>query len=288
MLLGASGLLGSAVLEATRAEAPVCVGRARLDVREPQRLATIISDVRPDIIVNCAAHTNVDAAESDPASAFTVNAMLPSLVAQSARRVDAVLVHYSSTGCYGSQEASAHTEEDLLRPLTVHHRSKVAGEEAVRASGCRHLILRTGWLFGGGVSQPKNFVWKRLVEARKVGRMVSDGAQRGNPTYVGDVARQTLALLQAGVGGTFNCVSAECASRYDYVTEIVRAAELPCQVERSTAPFNRLAPVAMNETAVNWRLGLIGMDQMPPWRASLETYIDALKRTPAWRSLAGD
>ena len=214
--------------------------------------------------------------------------MLPSLVAQASRRVNALLVHYSSTGCYGSQEASAHTEEDVLRPLTVHHRSKAAGEEAVRASGCRHLILRTGWLFGGDVSQPKNFVWKRLLEARTAARMVSDGAQRGNPTYVGDVARQTLALVQAGVGGTFNCVSPEGASRYDYVAEIVRIAGSPCQVERSTTPFARRAPVAMNETAVNWRLGLIGMDRMPPWRASLKAYIDALSQTPAWRSLTGE
>ncbi len=155
----------------------------------------------------------------------------------------------------------------------------------VREAGCEHLIVRTGWLFGGPPAGPKNFVWKRLVEARGAERMTSDPWQRGNPTLAEDVAAQIAALAGLGLGGTVNCVADGSASRCEYVAAVVEAAGLSCRVEPAERPFPRLAQVSMNETAFNARLRRLGLDGMPPWRESLNAYVRGLIASKAWAAL---
>ncbi len=238
-----------------------------------------------DVVINTAAHTDVDGAERDPDPAYAVNAVLPGLVAQACRRTGARLVHVSSTGCYGNELTRAYTEEDPLRPTTVHHRAKASGEQAVRDAACEALILRTGWLFGGSGERPRNFVRARLVEAVDKPIMTSDATQRGNPTWVDDVVRQTLLLLDAEVLGTFNCVGRGVASRFDYVSHIVSLSRLPCEVRPSTEPFRRAAAVSPNEGADNFRLRLLDLDRMPDWRQGVERYMASVAAAPGWRDL---
>jgi dTDP-4-dehydrorhamnose reductase len=114
--------------------------------------------------------------------------------------------------------------------------------------------------------------------------MTSDASQRGTPTFAPDVARQIVHLLDAEVRGTFNLVAHGAASRFDYVAEIVRASGLPCAVEPGPA-FERLAKVSSNETAVNLRLGLLGLDGMSDWRRPLGDYVAGLMDSPEWRAL---
>lgn len=278
-------MLGSAVVDAFPGHQVTTAGRDQLEVRRPAELAALVRDVRPDALINCAAHTDVEAAEREPGAAFAANALLPGLLGAAARLAGAVLVHVSSTGCYGDWKQEPYTEEDPLRPTTVHHRSKSSGEQAVRDSGAEHLILRTGWLYGGPPAGAKNFVWKRLVEARGTDRMSSDASQRGAPTFAPEVAAQIAVLLDAGVRGTFNVTAQGSASRFDYVAEIVRASGLPCRVEPGPA-FKRLAPVSPNEAAVNFRLGLLELDRMSDWRQPLGAYVGDLMASPQWRALA--
>lgn len=113
--------------------------------------------------------------------------------------------------------------------------------------------------------------------------MTSDATQRGNPTFASDLARQALAMIEAGLRGTFNVVGQGAASRFEYVSAIVRFAGLPCTVSPGPA-FKRLAPVSPNETALNHRLGLLGLDRMPDWTESLATYVTALTSAPEWRA----
>lgn len=283
LLLGAGGMLGGAFKDALAGEAVVAIGRDRLHVSDPSRVEQMVRELAPSAAINCAAHTNVEAAESEPDAAFAVNSLLPGLVAQACRRVGAPLVHFSSTGCYGVGKSEPFVEEDPLQPTTVHHRSKASGETMIRESGCEHLILRTGWLYGGAPGAPKNFVWNRLLEAMREPRLVSDPWQVGTPTFVRDVVAQTLALMEVGLRGTYNCVAQGAATRFDYVSEIVAAAGLDCPVERAAQPFQRRAPVSPNEAALNWRLGLLGLDQMPPWRDALRGYVAGLVAAPAFQ-----
>jgi dTDP-4-dehydrorhamnose reductase len=261
-------------------------GRDDLEGKDFQEVRRIVEDAAPDLVINCAAHTDADAAELNPAIAAAANSALPGIIGKICFEVGAVLVQISSTGCYGAWKDTAYSEDDPLRPTTVHHKSKVAGEEAVRASGCEHLIVRTGWLFGGSTAAPRNFVWKRLIEASSGRRLLSDTSQHGCPTAVHDVARQVLVALAAGVRGTVNVVSQGSVSRFGYVERIVRAAQLPCEVLPSPA-FARLAPVSPNEAAVNGRLRALGLDHMPRWEEAVDDYVGALMRSPDWKRLSG-
>jgi len=281
VLTGAGGLLGGAFRSALASHNVVTIDRNQCDADAPAAIRQIIGDFAPQLVINCAAHTDLEAAERDPDPNFKANARLPGVIGEICKRHDAIMLHFSSTGCYGDWKSAPYSEDDEVRPTTAHHRAKVAGEQAVRASGCRHIILRTGWLFGGELGQPKNFVWKRLLEARATDSMISDASQHGCPTYVGDVAEQALLMVRRSVEGTFNAVAQGSASRYEYVGAIVAAAGLPCAV-RPGPGFRRLAPVSPNETAVNARLKALAIDHMPEWRDSLRTYVALLTASPAW------
>lgn len=282
LILGGGGLLGDAFAQAL-GPAAKSVGRAALNPADPAALLHLVKSSSASTIINCAAHTDVDGAESDSAAAYRVNALLPQLLAAACHRYGKRLIHFSSTGCYGRWKDEAYTEFDPVEPTTVHHKSKVAGEVAVRSLTPTHLIIRTGWLFGGAPSNPKNFVWRRLLEAHRTRRLISDPYQSGCPTYVNDLVAQVRSMMGLELCGTFNVVSQGAASRLDYVKKIVESAGLACIVEASDAPFPRRAAVSNNETAVNQALGMLGMDQMPGWEDAVGRYAKELLISSEWK-----
>lgn len=284
VVTGATGLLGSAFMQRLGNSDVVAIPRERLDADQPTVVMEAILAANPRRIINCAAHTDLEAAERNPGVDAKVNARLPAVIADAARRCGALLVHFSSTGCYGAWKDTPYSEADEVRPTTAHHRAKVAGEEAVRRSGCEHVIIRTGWLYGGAPGQPKNFVWRRLLEARSVTSMTSDASQRGCPTFVDDLTGQALVIIEAGELGLFNVTARGGPSRYEYVKEIVAASGLNCTVAPGAA-FARLAPVSPNEVAVNARLQRLGLDRMPDWNAALAPYVRSLMKSEEWQSL---
>ena len=275
LLLGAGGVLGRAFSEHLADGQVVTAGRRELENEPAAALDRLFRHHRPDFVINCAAHTDLEVAEADPERDARANAELPGLIGAVCRTNGATLLHFSSTGCYGSWKETPYSDDDELRPTTAHHRAKAAGEEAVKASGCRFLVLRTGWLYGGVAGQPKNFVWNRIVEARGKSEMASDAVQRGCPTFANDLVGQALLMIEKGLEGVFNAVANGNASRYDYVAEIVAATALPCVVKPGPR-FQRRANVSMNEMAINTRLKGLGLDIMPDWKVSLRRYVQAL------------
>jgi len=282
-LTGASGLLGQAFAQQLSGSGLQVLARGLLDPESPDALAAELGRLRPRWLINCAAHTDVEGAEDRPDLDERVNSRLPRLLGEVCRSLDIGLVHFSSTGCYGIGQAEPFDEDAPLKPTTVHHRHKAQGEEGIRSSGAKHLIIRTGWLFGGQPGQVKNFVWKRLLEASRSPRMTSDASQRGCPTLADDVARQVLFLMEQPVDGTFNVVANGCASRFEYVRAIVQASGLPCMVEPGPA-FQRKAKVSFNECAKNTRLLALGLDRMPAWEGALTRYVHELMTGAAWSS----
>jgi len=227
------------------------------------------------VVINCAADTDVEGAETAPERAFATNATLAGVLARAAAETGARMLHFSSTGCYGDWKRTPYTEDDPLRPTTAHHRSKAAGEEQVLRGTKDALVMRLGWVFGGHPAQRKNFVWARLMEARGRSGIGANPSQTGCPTSADDVVTQALALLAAQVTGVVNCVgNGAPASRLDYVAAILAAGG--CTTQVSPVVFARRAPVSPNEAAVNTRLQRLGSDTMSPWRTSLTGFVRSL------------
>jgi dTDP-4-dehydrorhamnose reductase len=165
------------------------VGHADLDLRDLATLRTLILETNPSLIVNAAAYTAVDAAESDAENAQLVNAEAPRVMAEAARERNALFVHYSTDYVFAGTARTPYTEESPVSPLGVYGASKLAGEQAVADSGAAHLILRTAWLYS---NRGKNFLntMLRLAAERDELRVVND--QAGCPTYADLVAEASV------------------------------------------------------------------------------------------------
>lgn len=179
----------------------VALDRAGFDLADPDRMRAVLRDLKPAWIVNPAAHTAVDKAESEVALATAINATAPGILAEEAKRLDALLVHYSTDYVFDGGKPTPYVETDPTCPINIYGQTKLAGEEAIRASGCRHLILRTSWVYG---MRGANFLrtMLRLAQERDELRVVAD--QIGAPTWSRMIAETTALMLarhrnQAGI-----------------------------------------------------------------------------------------
>ncbi len=205
----------------------VALGRAELDLANAGAIAACVASQRPDVIVNAAAYTAVDKAESESELAFRINAEAPAALAQAAKACDALLVHYSTDYVFDGTLTIAHTEGDATVPCSVYGRSKLAGEQAVTASGCRHLILRTQWVFG---SHGGNFLRTilRLAREREQLRIVAD--QFGAPTaarLIADVTAQILGRQAGGLqvaDGVYHLAASGRTTWHEYASFVVERA----------------------------------------------------------------
>jgi dTDP-4-dehydrorhamnose reductase len=170
----------------------VAVDRKVMDLSDPGKLREVIRTVKPALIVNPAAYTAVDQAESELDIAMCINAEAPALMAEEARKLGAALIHYSTDYVFDGEKAGSYVEEDMPNPQNAYGRSKLAGEQAIRSSGVRHLILRTSWVYG---TRGKNFLRtvQRLASEREELRIVAD--QFGAPTWARTIAEATAHML---------------------------------------------------------------------------------------------
>ncbi len=193
LLFGANGQLGTRLKTLLAARGSVrAVGHAELDLRDLARLRALIGEARPGLIVNAAAYTAVDAAEADAENARLVNAEAPRVMAEVAAELGALLVHYSTDYVFDGSACTPYTEESPTRPLGVYGATKLAGEQAVAASGAAVLTLRTAWLYS---NHGQNFLntMLRLAAERDELRVVND--QFGGPTFSDLVAEATIGML---------------------------------------------------------------------------------------------
>lgn len=279
LLTGATGLLGSAIVEAATERGLVYNALQRPAVSPGVASSELVNLLQGyDVLIHAAANTNVEQCEIMPDECYRDNFLLTELLAAAAVAAGTKMVFISSTGIYGEAQNEPYSEYDSVHPLTHHHRSKTLAENAVMSLSTRNLVIRTGWLFGGAESNPKNFVARRIDEARAAlkgkGYIESNTEQRGVPCYNQDIATRILDLIGASWSGVFNCVNTGYASRYEYVSAVIELAGLPLEVRPSSAAaFLRKAKVSNNEMAVNWKMNALGLPAMPEWRASLAYYI---------------
>jgi dTDP-4-dehydrorhamnose reductase len=224
LLLGKNGQVG---WELQRALAPlgevVALGSAEADFARPEALEGIVRNVAPDIIVNAAAHTAVNRAESEPALAHTINAAAPAVLARVAGERGAWLLHFSTDYVFDGSGATPWIEDAPTGPLSAYGRSKLAGEDAIRASGCRHLILRTSWVYA---ARGGNFAKTMLRLARERDKLSVVSDQIGAPTgaeLLADVSAHALrvALAQTQVSGTYHAAAAGETSWHGYARHVI-------------------------------------------------------------------
>jgi len=207
----------------------IAVDAEEMDLADPDAIRRTVREVRPNIIINPAAYTAVDKAESDSDLALAVNGNAAGIFADEAQRLGAVMVHYSTDYVFDGNKASPYVESDAPNPQSVYGSTKLAGEQAIRVSGCKYLILRTSWVYGvHGANFIKTIL--RLAKERDELRIVAD--QFGAPTWARDLARSTAAALgcwknkawDQNLSGLYHLTAAGRTNWHQYAEEIVRLA----------------------------------------------------------------
>jgi dTDP-4-dehydrorhamnose reductase len=250
------------------------------DFAQPEALAALVERIAPDAIVNAAAHTAVDRAESEPELAHTLNATAPGLLARAAAARGALFVHYSTDYVFDGSGTEARTEDAPTGPLSVYGRTKLAGEQAVRDSGAQHLILRTSWVYGArGQNFPKTML--RLAQERAELRVIDD--QVGAPTgaeLLADVTAHAVrtTLAQSALAGTYHLAAAGETSwhglaRFSVDTARALRPDLPWRVERiapiATTDYPTPARRPLNSRLDTARLQAAFGLRLPPWEAGV-------------------
>ncbi len=196
------------------------------DLNQPERLAQTVRNWRPDVIVNAAAHTAVDKAESEPDLARCLNATAPAALAQAAADIGAWLVHYSTDYVFNGQGEQARQESDATGPLSVYGQTKLEGEQHIVASGCKHLIFRTSWVYA---ARGGNFAKTMLRIAAERERLTVINDQFGAPTgadLIADITAHAIraALHQPALGGLYHLAAAGQTSWHGYASHVITQA----------------------------------------------------------------
>ena len=281
LMLGKTGQVGGALTPLLRQlagssadEAVVTLGRADVDLSDAAALAQAVQRVQPSLIVNAAAHTAVDRAETESEVAFAINAVAPGVLAAQAAKLNALLVHYSTDYVFDGSQRTPYRESDPTHPLGVYGESKLAGEQAVQASGCRHLLLRTSWVYD---STGRNFLTTMLRLAKQHGKLRVVGDQHGSPTSAVLIAEATVHLIRCAldqpdlVGGLYHLTAQGQTTWHGFAQAIMRKAGLDIPIEAITTadyptPAKRPAYSVLNcgklQTQFNYRL--------PDWQQALD------------------
>jgi dTDP-4-dehydrorhamnose reductase len=298
LLTGANGQLGydlSRMLP--RLGEVTSLDRQRLDLSKSEDIRKVISSVRPKLIVNAAAFTAVDQAESDEAAARAINAEAPAVMAEEAKKIGAAIVHYSTDFVFDGTKSTPYVEEDLPNPQNVYGKTKLEGERAIQQAGVPHLILRTAWVYA---TRGRNFLLTVLRLATQLEELKIVQDQVGAPTWSREIARGTTEILAqllrregttggfGGATGVYHMTAEGEASRYDFAESILEEASkcekaapwfqaatnhlpllarrvIPITTKEYPAPARRPAYSVLS----NARLARTFHIQLPDWRSQL-------------------
>lgn len=282
LVTGANGQLGCEMrrLGAVSPNNYIFTDVAELDITDSDAVMRVVKECAVEAIVNCAAYTNVDKAESDEAMAELINAVAVGNLARAMKEVGGTLFHVSTDYVFGREGNTPRTEDMPLDPLGVYGRTKLHGEEAIAQSGCKALIFRTAWLYS---EFGNNFLktMMRLTAERERINVVFD--QVGTPTYAGDLALAVFSIIEAGVyegnEGIYHFSDEGVCSWYDFAVEIAAAAGNtscrinPCHSSEFPSPVTRPPYSVLDKTKIKNTFDI----DIPHWRESMEYCIKRIK-----------
>lgn len=263
----------------------VAVDQQDMDLTDPDAIRRVVAEIQPRIIVNPAAYTAVDRAEGEPDLAHKVNAEAPGILAEAAAKSGALLVHYSTDYIFDGSGERPWQEGDAPGPINVYGATKLAGEQAIAASGCRHLIFRTSWVYG---ARGANFLltMRRLMRERPELKIVDD--QIGAPTWCRSLAEATAQVL-AQVGssfrgadkpepwGVYHMTNGGETSWHGFASAILELEGLekpPRLLSIPTSGYPLPAPRPLNSRLDNGKLERVFGLRLPDWRQALKLCLD--------------
>ena len=244
-----------------------------LDIADHHAVMQTIVQLRPDLIVNAAAFTNVDACESEPGRAYRDNALGPQNLALAARGCGAMLVHVSTDFVFDGEKGEPYDELDVPNPQSVYARSKLGGETLVRAATPEHFIVRTGYVFGGGTDWVTEQV--RKMASGEPGAGLVD--RRGSPTYVRHLAERLLPLVLSTRFGTYHLGGPEPTTYHDVLARAKSLGALPGEVgEQRVEELGLPAPRPRNSALTSLFTAEVGIPPMPPLDEALRELLSSL------------
>lgn len=250
---------------------------AELDITDAAAVLEMASNTKAEFIINCAAYTNVDKAEDDEQTAHLINCTATANLAAAAKQVGATLIHVSTDYVFDGCGCTPYTEEAAVAPTGAYGRTKLAGEQAVAESGCKHIIIRTAWLYS---PFGRNFVktMRTLTAERELLQVVFD--QVGSPTYAGDLADAILHIVEGGTReayGTYHYSNEGVCSWYDFAKEICEMSGnvcdiRPCHSNEFPSKVARPHYSVLDKTKIKTTFGI----SIPHWKESLAVCIKEL------------
>jgi dTDP-4-dehydrorhamnose reductase len=266
------------------------LGRNEMDLSKPETLGPVIQEIKPDIIINAAAYTAVDKAESEPELAMTVNGIAPKVIAQEAKKIGAGMIHYSTDYVFDGKATSPYDEENPTCPLSIYGESKLAGEKGVRQAGIPHIIFRTSWVYS---LRGSNFLltMQKLAQTRKQIKVVAD--QKGSPTWARAIAEGTVKILEPYLkegttslwvlpdSGVFHMSCGGETNWFDFAKKILELSGLANDVELIPIPtIEYPTPTVRPQYSLlsNRKLKQVFHYEMPHWQNALQECLNpALK-----------
>ena len=288
LLIGNTGQLGQQ-LQQTLTPYPnvIAVARPTIDLTQPDNLRQLIREVQPQVVINAAAYTAVDKAESEPQAAKAVNVIAPGILAQETEKLGAFLIHFSTDYVFDGCQSHPYQETDKTNPLSVYGESKLGGELAIRYNGDNHIIFRTSWVYG---TYGNNFVktMLKLGSEREEIRVVTD--QIGSPTWTGDLANAVAELLphlkRPDIPGTYHYTNSGVASWYDFAVAIFEEAQhlgFSLKVQRVTPITTADYPTAAQRPAYSViscaKISKVLETHPPHWRQGLRKMLAEYSHT---------
>ncbi|MFG1429562.1 dTDP-4-dehydrorhamnose reductase [Xanthobacter sp. V2C-8] len=285
LLLGAGGQLGREITDRAAARAVELTGldHTALDICDPAAVARALEAHRPDVVVNAAAYTAVDKAESEPEIAARINAFAPAHIAERCERYRTPFIHVSTDYVFDGTKAAPYVEQDPVAPIGVYGRTKAAGESAVRSAAERHIIVRTSWVYG---AHGHNFLKTVLRLARERDRLTIVADQHGCPTATRDLAEALLTAAEAAAAGdarwgTYHFAGDGATTWHGFAAEIVRAAGPRLGRTPEVAPITTADYPTPAQRPANSRLAsdlfhrTFGL-RAAPWQARVAEVVDTL------------
>ncbi|WHH57409.1 dTDP-4-dehydrorhamnose reductase [Petroclostridium sp. X23] len=276
LITGAKGMLGTDLAEVLQDTHEVIgVDMDNFDITNIKETVENINELRPDIVIHCAAYTNVDGCESEMELAYKVNALGPRNVAVACNEINAAMVHISTDYVFDGTKGASYIEDDATNALSVYGKCKLAGENYVRTVLNKHYIVRTQWLYG---KNGKNFVktMVNLSKERDEIRVVND--QFGSPTYTLDLAYAIKELIQTPAYGIYHITNSGVVSWYEFTKDILElaGAQGVNVVPITTEEIDRPAPRPKYSPLENFYWKLNGHEQLRSYKQALADYLEEI------------
>lgn len=290
LITGSKGQLGNELLdiiksgkaeigevsEAIKKSEVIALDVDELDITNLEQVKSKINDLKPDVIINCAAATNVDGCESNEDFAFKVNSIGPRNLAIASEEVGAKLVQVSTDYVFSGVGNKPLTEYDLTAPYSVYGKTKLLGENYVRELSSKYFIVRTAWLYG---YVGHNFVYtmRRLGKEKECITVVND--QMGNPTHANDLAYHILKLIQTEEYGVYHCTGKGECTWYDFAKMIIELSGEKCEVKPCTSEEYKTSAKRPEYSSLdNMMLRCTVGDEMRDWKDAIKSFISKLDK----------